>query len=185
MPYAPGITYDFSSIARGIESLGENIGAGIQQYHKNKEEGDALEQVGQFLMKKRAEKGIGIDAGLLEKFSKGSLGAKRAIIGELYADTWSEIERLNREVETQPQRDLAIAQMKRVNEEIAGAKAEREGGQRFMRNLSSYLGAPDTIRRKPSPELIMDLAARSGMPPDKVPWRLIEALVPQEKLPLG
>jgi hypothetical protein len=179
MPYAPGITYDFSSIARGIESLGENIGAGIQQYHKNKEEGDALEQVGQFLMKKRAEKGIGIDAGLLEKFSKGSLGAKRAIIGQLSADTWSEIERLNRLAETQPQRDLAIAQIKRVNEEIAGAKAEREGGQRFMRNLSSYLGAPDTIRRKPSPELLLQLAADAGLPPDRIPTKLIEQFEPK------
>lgn len=187
MPYAPGITYQGGELlARGLEQLGEGLSAGLRQYQQNKQESDALAAAGEQIVKTRLKHGLPVDAAVLEKFSKGSLGAKRGLVGQLTADTWKEIEALDQAALRQMQSEIHLLQKEqlaaniaRVTGENEGAAAERAGSKKFNEFLAGYLNTPELIRRPATREMIIKIAAESGVPVEKIPDKLFEQFEPQ------
>lgn len=82
MPYNPGVSYDTSGLAGGIAQAGQAIAQGLNTMAQNRQKMDALELSAHLLAQQHPEV---IDPATLEKFSKGGLGQREALVGQMTA----------------------------------------------------------------------------------------------------
>lgn len=82
MPYNPAVSPDTTSIAGGISTAGLALAQGLQRFSENKQKMGALDA--SFEIFKQAHPDL-VSPEIMEKFSKGGLGQKQGMIGELTA----------------------------------------------------------------------------------------------------
>lgn len=181
MPYNPGITYDSGALARGLEQFSEGLAQGLQEYRQNKQEGQALEAVGEMIWKQRQQSGLPpIDPKVLSQFSKGGTSTKRAIIGQLAAETMLGIQ----EREAKSLRESRALQDSERAQRMLALQNAQQAQRGFNAQWSAYLNTPQTIRRPDKGEVLLQLAAQNNLPPGAIDSRFLGQFEPRP-LPLG
>lgn len=83
MPYNPSETYQGGQLlARGAADAGKSLADGIARFAENKQKMDNLELSAAMIAKSHPDV---IDPETLEKFSKGGLGQREALVGQMTA----------------------------------------------------------------------------------------------------
>lgn len=178
MPYAPGITYDTSSIGQGIANLGQNLRGALEQYRREKQEGQFLDT--QFESLAQAVAAANPDrAPELAKFSGMSLGQKRGKLAGLAF----EVDQMRKQQDQKlRERGMAIGEGNlKLAQEAASenrllradqqrrAEEERAGQKAFAGELAAMAqGGPlaDGFREPDQPLSLADVvkaAGRSGV----------------------
>lgn len=158
MPYAPGITFDASPIAKGISDLGKGLGDAISNYRNNKKESQYLDSQFELLAPSLASVTDPNELPSLAKFSSMSLSQKRgALAGAMYrADQARQTQDLKlRELAANTNRDYMLAQTEGIRSNQQRLKLADEAQAGFGRDLNLF-GAMNPE----NPPLVLDPALR-------------------------
>ncbi len=134
MPYAPGITYDTTSLANGIAGAGQSVAQGIREYSINQAKDKEAEGIVAGLLQSNPDILQGADpktAKLLEKFKNGDTGLKDNIFLAGWAQMTQKGLEKKQEMEAQ---SMQLQQMKAQAAQQAAARqflsqaAQAQGG---------------------------------------------------------
>lgn len=139
MPYAPGITYNTGVIGQGIANLGQNLRGALEQYRREKQEGQFLDQQFEGLAKAVAVSNPD-RASELAKFPGLSLAQKRGKLAGLAF----EVDQM-RQQQAQSLRERQVAasegQLTLARDQAAAAAAARARDQETSRAFAGELAS--------------------------------------------
>ncbi len=162
MPYAPGISYDTSSVANGLLGATQQLQEGFKQYQMNTAKSKAAQGVVTGLLQSNPELMQGADektAKLLEKFKAGNTG----LDDNLFLAGWATTTQKGWEMKQQMQaRQLAMqAEEQKMKQMQTAGEADTQARMRLSQ-LSQYMGGAGKGVLKPEAQAA--LAAQSKNP---------------------
>ena len=139
MPYNPQITYQTGALAEGISEGTRGLVEGMKLYAQNKQEHSALSDSAEQLAMFRAKQGLGpVDPTVLKKFGSGGLASKRALLGQVMAQTNMEL----RQKEEADKRALEKLQLEELRRKSALGITEEGRRESFRQQLLREIENP-------------------------------------------
>lgn len=151
MPYAPGITYDTSGLARGIGQAAEGIAKGIETYRANQERDQSARGViagmlqdNPELIKSADEKTLS----LLDKFKEGNTGLKDNIFLAGWAAT------ADKQQKERDARALQAAQMAHFSAQAANEQAQAQARATALQEQAAQKAKFDQMNQFAQPNRV-------------------------------
>lgn len=106
MPYDPHVVFNASPLYAGLSDAGNALAEGISRYHQNKQQMDATEAAAELMAKNHPDL---VDPDMLEKFSKGGLGQRQALLGQMTAELANQYKQKELQMQQQHQDTMRYA----------------------------------------------------------------------------
>lgn len=163
MPYAPGISYDTSSVANGLLGATQQLQEGFKQYQMNKAKSSAAQSVVTGLLQSNPELMQGADektAKLLEKFKSGNTG----LDDNIFLAGWATTTQKGWEAKQQMQaRQLAMQGEQQKMQQMQTAAAADNAARSRLTQLSQYMDGVGGGVLKPEAQARLAAQAKNPM----------------------